>query len=234
MGGVATRAGQQATKTIPVVAVTDDMVGSGLVNSMARPNGNTTGVSILATELDGKRQEILIEAVPELRRMAALADTNTTADAKLDALQEAARARDIELFIQRISKGDEIVAAIKMAQTSGATALNVLASPLLFANRHLIMDHVAALHLRAIYQWPENAEEGGFAAYGPRITEIALELAGQLAKVFRGNKIADPRHGGRKWSTIVLLYVSNGRHLARRAQTLQDARKPMHTDPSTI
>jgi putative tryptophan/tyrosine transport system substrate-binding protein len=190
-GGVAVRAVQQATKTLPIVGVADDMVGEGLVESLARPNGNTTGISILATELDGKRQEILIEAVPGIRRMAALADTNTTADAKLDALQEAARARDIELFIQRISKGDEIVAAINMAQTSGATALNVLASPLLFANRHLIMDHVAALHLRAIYHWPENAEEGGFAAYGPRITEIALELAGQLAKVFRGNKIAD-------------------------------------------
>ena len=130
-GEVATRAAQQATKTIPVVAVTDDMVGSGLVNSLARPNGNTTGVSILATELDGKRQEILIEAVPGLRRMAALADTNTTAGAKLDALQDAARARGIELSIHRIAKGDEIVAAINMAQASGATALNVLASPLL-------------------------------------------------------------------------------------------------------
>ena len=53
------------------------MVGSGLVDSLARPDGNTTGVSILATELDGKRQEILIEAVPGLRRMAFLADANT-------------------------------------------------------------------------------------------------------------------------------------------------------------
>ena len=70
------RAAQQATKTIPILAMTDDMVGSGLVGSMARPNGNTTGVSILAIELDGKRQEILIEAVPGLRRMAFLVDAN--------------------------------------------------------------------------------------------------------------------------------------------------------------
>jgi putative tryptophan/tyrosine transport system substrate-binding protein len=190
-GEVATLAAQQATKAIPVVAVTDDMVGSGLVNSLSHPNGNTTGVSILATELDGKRQELLIEALPGVRRIAALADTNATANAKLDALREAARARDIELSIYRISRGDEIVAAIKMAQASGATALNVLASPLLSANRHITMEHVAALHLPAIYQWPENAEEGGFAAYGPRVTEIALELARQLDKVFRGSKVAD-------------------------------------------
>jgi putative tryptophan/tyrosine transport system substrate-binding protein len=65
--GEAIRAAQQATKTIPIVAMSDDLVGLGLVGSMARPNGNTTGVSILAAELDGKRQELLIEAVPGLR-----------------------------------------------------------------------------------------------------------------------------------------------------------------------
>jgi ABC-type uncharacterized transport system substrate-binding protein len=61
---------QQATKTIPIVAATDDMLGEGLVSSLARPDGNTTGISILAGELDGKRQEILIEAVPGVRRIA--------------------------------------------------------------------------------------------------------------------------------------------------------------------
>ena len=76
-GGVAVRAVQQATKTISIVGVADDMVGEGLVETLARPNGNTTGISILATELDGKRQDILIEAVPGIRRMAALADSST-------------------------------------------------------------------------------------------------------------------------------------------------------------
>src|SRR4029077_8622963 len=88
------RALQQATKTIPILAMTDDMVRLGLVTSMARPDGNTTGVSIFALELDGKRQEILIEAVPGIRRMAFLADANFTTVATLDALQEAARAHN--------------------------------------------------------------------------------------------------------------------------------------------
>jgi putative tryptophan/tyrosine transport system substrate-binding protein len=190
-GSVATRAAQQATKTIPIVGVADDMVGEGLVNTLSRPNGNTTGVSILATELDGKRQEILIEAVPGLRRMAALADTNATADAKFYALQEAARARNIELSIHRIARGEEIAAAIDMARASGATALNVLASPMLFANSQLIMDRVSMLRLPAIYQWPEMAERGGFAAYGPRITEIPEITIRQTAMLFRGAKVAD-------------------------------------------
>jgi putative ABC transport system substrate-binding protein len=147
------------------------MLGEGLVNSLARPNGNTTGVSILASELDGKRQEILIEAVPGVRRMAALGDSNIARTAvQIEALQEPVRARGIELSMHKIAKSEEIAAAIDMAKSWGATALNVLASPLLWANRRLIMDRAAALRLPAIYEWPEMAEEGGFAAYGPRLT----------------------------------------------------------------
>jgi putative ABC transport system substrate-binding protein len=96
-GEEAIRAVQQATKTIPIVALVDDLLGSGHVKSLARPDGNTTGVSVLAVDLDGKRQEILIEAVPGLRRLATLADVNSAA-AKLDTLQEAARARQRRAF----------------------------------------------------------------------------------------------------------------------------------------
>ena len=78
IGNTAIRAAQQATATIPILGATDDMVGSGLVNSLARPGGNTTGMSILATELNGKRQGILIEAVPGVRRMAAVPVGNSS------------------------------------------------------------------------------------------------------------------------------------------------------------
>jgi putative ABC transport system substrate-binding protein len=134
----------RATATIPILWSTDDMVGSGLVNSLAHPGGNTTGTSIFATELDGKRQEILIEAVPGLRRMAALADSNTTTDANLHALQEAARARNIDLSIHRIARPEEIAAAIDAAKASGAAALNVLSAPILFNSRQIIMQRVAS------------------------------------------------------------------------------------------
>src|SRR5260221_1190349 len=89
-GDAAVRAAQRATTTIPILALTDDMLGQGFVRSLAKPGGNTTGVTILATELDGKRQEILKEAVPGLRRMAALADTSTSKQRQLQALQDAA------------------------------------------------------------------------------------------------------------------------------------------------
>jgi putative tryptophan/tyrosine transport system substrate-binding protein len=192
-GDEAMRAAQQATKTIPIVGLVDDMLGTGLVNSLARPDGNTTGVSILAVDLDGKRQEILIEAVPGLRRVAALADVNDNfAATKFDALRAAARARNVELSIYRIAKGDEITAAIDRAQASGVTAINIFASPILWANRQLIMDRATALHMPTIHIFPEEAEEGGFAAYGPRLGQLFVEvMPQQIIKLFRGIKVAD-------------------------------------------
>ena len=190
-GGTATHAAQQATKTIPILGFAEDMVGEGLVDSMARPNGNTTGISILATQLNGKRLEILIQLVPGLHRMGALSDTNTTTDLKLHELQEVARAHNIELAIYQVAKGEEIPAAIDAAQASGVTALNVLASPMLFANRQLILDRAAVLRLPAIYEWPELAEAGGFAGYGPRFFKLPEIVARLAVKLFEGTKPAD-------------------------------------------
>ena len=190
-GGVATRTVQQATKSIPIVAIADDMVGEGLVESIARPNGNTTGISILATELDGKRQDILIEAVPGIRRMAALADSSTLTEAKARALQEAARAHNVELSIYRITRGEEIAAAIDKAQASGATALNVFSSPMLDGSVPLIMERVAVLHLPTMYQWPVWAELGGFIGYGPPLDQLADLTARFAASLLRGTKPAD-------------------------------------------
>ena len=133
-----------------------------------------------------------IEAVPELRRMAFLADANFETAAKLDALQEAARAHGIEFSIHRVARGDEITAAIDGAQASGATALNILASILFWTNRHLIMKRAVAARLPTIYLFPEDAEEGGFAAYGPRLSQLFVEvMTQQLVKVFHGIKVAD-------------------------------------------
>jgi len=210
-GGAAIRAVQQATKAIPILAITDDMVGEGLVDSLARPNGNTTGISILATELDGKRQEILIEAVPGLRRMAALADSTNSVVAKLDELRGAARAGNIELSIYRVTKGEEIAAAIDAAKTSGAAALNVLASPMLDVNHRLIMDRAAVLRLPAMFQWPEVGEEGGFSAYGPRFIDILRDLqARQLIQLLRGVKLADiPVEQPTKFELVINLKTAN-------------------------
>ena len=190
-GGPSTRAAQEATKTIPILGTADDMVAEGLVASLARPGGNTTGVSLLAPELDGKRQDILMDAVPDGRRMAALADPAISTPQHLQALQEAVRPRGVELAIFSARTLEEIVPAMNQAKAAGAAALNVLATPLFFFNQRVVIERAAALQMPAMYQWPEMAEAGGLAGYGPRITEWYRQLARVLAKVLRGAKPAD-------------------------------------------
>jgi hypothetical protein len=92
----------------------------------------------------GKRQEILIEAMPGIRRIAALAHSKETGSLQLQALQDAGRARDVEVSIYRVANAEEITAAIDAAKASGAAALNVLSSPFLYGNRQLISERVAA------------------------------------------------------------------------------------------
>src|SRR5262247_1016582 len=165
-GDAAARAAQRATASIPILAFTDDMLDQGFVRSLAKPDGNTTGVTILASELDGKRQEILIEALPGVRRIA--------------------------LSIHSVAYREEIGSAIDAAKAVGAEGLNVLASALVYNSRAFIFDRARALRLPAVYQWPQMAEEGGLIGYGPLIVPLWRDaMSRQLAKLLRGAQPSD-------------------------------------------
>ena len=125
------RALQAETQTVPIIGMTEDMVAAGLVSSLARPGGNTTGVSLLSPELDGKRQDILISAVPNARIIAAMSD-NAAAPPPyhLDMLRHAARSRGVEFLIFGVGGAEEIPAAMDKAKSSGCEAINFLAGPL--------------------------------------------------------------------------------------------------------
>ena len=117
----------------------------------------------------------------------------------------------IKLSIYRATKPDEIFPAVDSAQASGALALNVLAAGLLHANRQLILDRVAALRLPAIYQWPETAEAGGLAGYGPRFSELNRQRARQIIKIFRGAKPADiPVEQPDRFELVINLRTAKG------------------------
>jgi putative ABC transport system substrate-binding protein len=182
------RAVQEATSTIPIVVLSGNMVAAGLVKSLAHPGGNTTGVSMFAPELDGKRQDILIEAVPGAHRIAALADPTMSQSLPrhFEELKNAARLRGVELLIFSIAKPEEIAPRINDAKASGAEALNFLATPLFFVHRRIIVEQVAAARLPAMYQWPEMAEGGGLAAYGTPQSQIYRQVARLVIKVLRG------------------------------------------------
>jgi putative ABC transport system substrate-binding protein len=185
------RALSKAIKTTPLVSMSEDLVGEGFATSLARPGGNVTGISLLSPELDGKRQGLLIEAVPNARKMAALVDSTLTAPHHLPALRSASQARGVELLFAAVSKLDEIAGALDDAKARGAEAVNVLATPLFFVNRRFIIDHIAGLRLPAIYQWPDMADEGGLIGYGPRFSQVYRQRARQIVKLLRGAKAAD-------------------------------------------
>ena len=190
-GGVFTKVIQRKTQTIPILTVSDDLLAEQAVVSLAHPGANTTGISILATELDGKRQEILLEAFPLARRIAILADPGVTKPTQLERLADAARTRGVSVSTHLVTGAEEIMPALDAALATGAQALNVLASSFLNRYRAQIITHAAAIRVAAIYQWPEMAEEGGLIAYGPRFVTVYRQHALQAVKVLKGTKPAD-------------------------------------------
>ena len=204
-GNPAMRAAQESTRTVPIVGVASDMVGAGFVRSLARPGGNVTGVS-LTFEVDGKRQDLLMEAMPEARRFAFLTDPTFMPPAQLSALQNATRARGVDVAVFTAEVPEQIAPTMDKAKAWGADALNVLSAPLFSINRRIVIERAAALGLPAIYIWPEMAEEDGLIGYGPRLTAIYRQLARLIVKVLRGVKPEDiPVEQPTKFDLIVNL-----------------------------
>ena len=136
------RALQRLTHTIPLIGITEDMVGDGLVASLARPGGNITGMSLLSPQLDGKREEILIEAVPGVRKIAVLADSNVTVPEHLQELKDAAHSRGIEALVRGVAKRTDVISAIDEVKASGAQAINFLATPMFSISPAEFIRHV--------------------------------------------------------------------------------------------
>jgi len=126
-----------------------------------------------------------------VRRMAALTDPRVQSPQQLQALQEAASVRGVELSMHPVIGADGIVPAINAAKAAGAGGLNVLAASLFGSNSKTIIAHTTALRLPAIYMWPDHTELGALIAYGPPQTEVYRQVARMVAKVLRGTKPAD-------------------------------------------
>jgi hypothetical protein len=150
------------------------------VIGLTRPDGNTTGVSMFAPELDGKRQDFLIEAMPGIRTMAAMADPtmSQTTPQHMQDLQAAARSRKVELSISTIARPDELVPAIDAAKASGAEALNFLASPMFLANRQIIVEHVAAVGCQLCTNGPNSPNLAGSSHAGRELWTFTARQRG--------------------------------------------------------
>jgi ABC-type uncharacterized transport system substrate-binding protein len=185
-------AAKQATSVIPIVfAVAGDPIANNLVASLARPGGNVTGLSTLATDLAGKRLELLREAVPGLRRLATIGNVdNSLAVLEMSEVQAAAGRFGLEAATLEIRRAEDIAPAFE-ALKGGADALYVVADPLANTNRARIHTLAMGARLPAIYNAREHVEAGGLMSYGPNFPDLYRRAAEFVDKILRGTKPAD-------------------------------------------
>ena len=193
---VAGRAVQQATTTIPIVVpVMGDPVGDGLVASLARPGGNTTGLTFLGPQLVPKRLALLKEALPTVVRVAALWHPGAYGTRTMnDMMNDAERAAQIlGLEFQPISaRGpDELDKAFSAIADERADALMLFPSPMLFAERKRLVDLAAGLRLPLISMAKEFVQLGGLMSYGADIVDLFRLSGNYLDKILKGAKPAD-------------------------------------------
>jgi putative ABC transport system substrate-binding protein len=192
-GPPAVQAAKNATSTIPIVfGTSDDPVADGLVASLARPGGNLTGVSFLASELNPKRFELLSELVPQAKVIALLVDPNIPATERLmPAAQEVARAKGVQLPILKASTESEIDAAFAALVQRQAGALVVSAGPFFWVRREQIVALAARHAVPAIYEVRDFATAGGLISYGASFTAVFRQVGIYAGKILKGAKPAD-------------------------------------------
>jgi putative ABC transport system substrate-binding protein len=189
-GDLAPKVAQQATETIPIVTIGDDILGARLITSLSRPGGNTTGLTILSPELSAKRLEVLRDIIPGLSRVTALWDP-TTGASQVTMTTSAAVSLNLKLQVLEVRRREDVAGAVRAARNSQADALNVFSSPFLAALHREIIAFAAEHRLPAIYQWKEHAEAGGLVSYGPSLAAMWRQSAIIVSKVLKGAKPAD-------------------------------------------
>jgi ABC-type uncharacterized transport system substrate-binding protein len=192
-GTPATMAARAATSTIPVVMTNvGDPVGSGIVASLARPGGNVTGLSLLDAELDGKRIELLKEAVPHLSRLAILWSANDPGmTLAFGRVETAAKALGFALQNLAVREPAEFPRAFEAAGAGRAEALFVTAQPFTNQHRAQILDLVAKHRLPAIYTLRSFVDAGGLMSYGPSQADQYRRAATYVDRILKGARPAD-------------------------------------------
>jgi len=194
-GGPAIVAAKRATRTIPLVigAAAIDLVRQGVVASLARPGGNVTGFLIsTGSELDGKRLELLREALPSLARVAVVWNPRNDANPhKLASLEPPARALGVKLESIQAREVQDIERALAGGARRRVDAMLTLADAYLWSQRERIVAVAARHRLPAMYAELEFSEAGGLMAYGPSVADNFRRAAGYVDRILKGAKPAD-------------------------------------------
>jgi len=184
---------QQATRTIPVVFTqVADPISAGIVDSLAKPGGNTTGFMVFDYEIAAKWLELLKEIAPNVTRVGAIRDpTSTSSIGQLSAIQSAARLSRLEVVPLGGQVGKDIERTVTEFACGSNCALIALATPLSNNNARLIISLAARHRLPATYPFRSYAAEGGLISYGPDPIDAHRQAAGYVDRILKGEKPAD-------------------------------------------
>jgi putative tryptophan/tyrosine transport system substrate-binding protein len=180
-------AAKQATSVIPIVfPASGDPVSTGLVQSLKRPGGNVTGLSLQQSELGSKRLELLRELIPNLRRLGVIANlSNPVNQLEVGEIEGTAQVMKLETVRFDIRRAEDIAPALD-ALKGRADALYVIADPLLNTNRVRISTLAIAARLPTMFSFRENVEAGGLMSYGPNWLDLFRRAAELVDKILRG------------------------------------------------
>ena len=185
-------AAKKATRTIPIVMFAGDPVGLGLVDSLARPGGNVTGLSFYNLDISRKRLELLSELVPGLERIGVLRNPMLAIHASFWTETEAA-ARQLGVAVEplEVRGPEDLDVAFAVAQRANAQALIAFDDPLTLAHRRRIAELAAKSRLPTMYGFREFPDDGGLMSYGSSLVFLYRSAATLVGKILKGAKPAD-------------------------------------------
>ena len=205
-------AAKRATSAIPIVmANVADPVGSGLVTSLGHPGGNVTGMTLLSTDLAGKRLQLMHEILPRATRIGVLALGGLSATPLLlAAMRAAGQTMNLEVNAQLVTKPEELPGAFTGFQRAGVHALIVQLSPLTIEHQLAIVELAAQHRLPAMYEIRSFADAGGLIAYGPDSVIMYRRAAIYVDKILKGAKPGDlPIEQPTKFEFVINLKTAN-------------------------
>jgi putative tryptophan/tyrosine transport system substrate-binding protein len=225
-GTLAPLAAKRATTAIPIVLTSaGDPVGSGLVASLARPGGNVTGMSLMASDLGAKRLELLREVLPRLSRVAVLRNAENTYSVLVFKQMEAAgRTLGIDVRSLEVRGPDDFDSAFEAARGLHPDALITVEDPLTTNFKTPIAEFTAAQQLPSLYGIREFVAAGGFMSYGANLADLIRRSAYYVDKIFRGAKPADlPVQQPTKFEMVINLKTAKALGLELPASLLARA-----------
>jgi len=219
------RAAQHATASIPIImCIADDAVKQGFVPSLARPGGNITGMASFASELAGKRLELLREATPRVSRVALLWNPPGSSPDFMKGTQMAARSLGVTLQSVEIRTRDDFERAFASVLKGRAEALAVGPGQFLFAHQRGVVDFALKNRLPSIYAWKDPVSVGGLIAYGVNIPHVYRRTAYYVDRILRGAKPGDlPVEQPTKFDLVINLKTAKALGLTIPASLLQRA-----------